>query len=64
METGLRSLQGACAAVGLGIGSHTSAKAPFRNDWALAISVDEREGHPRATARLQFGGRNWVGVGP
>jgi hypothetical protein len=33
------------------------------NDWVVAISVDDPEGRTTATARLQFGGRTWVGVG-
>jgi hypothetical protein len=33
------------------------------NDWVVAISVDDPEGRTRATARLQFGGRTWVGDG-
>jgi hypothetical protein len=33
------------------------------NDWTVTVSVGEREGQTTATARLQFGGREWMGVG-
>ena len=33
------------------------------NDWAVTVSVDEQEGQTRATARLQFGGQEWMGAG-
>ena len=32
-------------------------------DWTVKISVHEREGQTRATARLQFGDNESVGVG-
>ncbi len=35
----------------------------IENDWAVTISVDEREGQTRAMARLSFDGQEWIGAG-
>jgi hypothetical protein len=40
-----------------------STRPQSENEWTVVISVRERDGQTRATARLQFGEHEAVGVG-
>jgi hypothetical protein len=40
-----------------------STSSPVETDWTVTISVQEREGQTRATARLQYCDHEVVGVG-
>jgi len=40
-----------------------STSSPVETDWTVTISVHERDGQTRATARLQYGDHESVGVG-
>ena len=40
-----------------------TASRPGEIDWTVTISIHEREGQSRATARLRFGDHESVGVG-
>ncbi len=47
----------------MGASTYHEQLGHVENDWTVTISVDEREGQTRATARLQFDGQDWVGAG-
>ena len=47
----------------MGASTYHEQLGHVENDWTVTISVDEREGQTRATARLQFDGQEWVGAG-
>lgn len=40
-----------------------TTSSPVETDWTVTISVQEREGQTRATARLQYGDHESTGVG-